>query len=69
MASEQMGWKNYLSCEINPFCNQVLNYYWPDAYHHADIKTLDYATIDIELSKRYGSHWRNDDLILTGGFP
>ncbi|CAG5072920.1 hypothetical protein DYBT9623_04457 [Dyadobacter sp. CECT 9623] len=69
LASQMMGWSNYLSCEINPFGNKVLNYYWPNAYHHTDIKTLTYATIDTELSSRYGSGWRNDDIILTGGFP
>lgn len=69
LAAEWMGWKNYLSCEINPFGNKILNYYWPDAYHHDDVKTLTYDTINTELTRRFGSHWRNDDIILTGGFP
>ena len=69
IASEWVGWKNYLSCEINDFGNKILEYYWPNAYHHTDIKTLTYATINNELSKRFGSHWRNEDIILTGGFP
>ncbi len=69
LASEWMGWKNYLSCEINEFGNKILEYYWADAYHHRDIHTLTYETIDIELSRRFGSDWRNDDIILTGGFP
>ena len=69
LAAEWMGWKNYLSCEINPFGNKILNYYWPDAYHHDDVKTLTYDTINTELTRRHGSHWRNDDIILTGGFP
>jgi len=69
LASEWMGWKNIVSCEINPFCNKILEYYWPKAYHHTDIHTLNYDTINFELSKRFGSHWRNDDIILTGGFP
>ena len=38
LAAEWMGWKNYLSCEINPFGNKILNYYWPDAYHHDEVK-------------------------------
>lgn len=69
LASEWMGWKNYVSCEINPFGNKVLNHYWPDAYHHQDVKTLTYETIDIELTRRFGTRWRNEDIILTGGFP
>ena len=69
LASEWMGWKNYLSCEINEFGNKILSYYWPNAYHHKDIHTLDYETINNELSKRFGTDWRNDKIILTGGFP
>lgn len=69
LASQWMGWQNIVSCEINPFCNTILEYYWPDAYHHTDIKTLDYARINSELIKRHGAHWRNDDIIVTGGFP
>jgi len=69
LASEWAGWKNYLSCEINEFGNKVLNHYWPEAYHHTDIKTLTYDTINAELSKRFGTQWRNDDIIISGGFP
>jgi DNA (cytosine-5)-methyltransferase 1 len=69
LAAEWMGWKNYVSCEINPFGNKVLNHYWPDAYHHQDVKTLTYDTINIELTRRFGTRWRNEDIILTGGFP
>lgn len=69
LASEWMGWKNIVSCEINPFCNSVLKHYWPDAYHHNDIKTLTYEKINKELNKRFGIRWRTDDIVLTGGFP
>ena len=69
LASEWMGWKNIVSCEVNPFCNKVLQHHFPKAYHHTDIHTLTYETINSELTKRFGSHWRNDDIILTGGFP
>ena len=54
IASEWIGWNNILSCEINEFCNTVLKYYWPNAYHHKDIHTLDYETINNELSRRLG---------------
>ncbi|WP_409024932.1 DNA cytosine methyltransferase [Flectobacillus longus] len=69
LASEWMGWKNIVSCEINPFCNSVLKHYWPEAYHHNDIKTLTYEKINKELNKRFGIRWRTDDIVLTGGFP
>jgi DNA (cytosine-5)-methyltransferase 1 len=64
-----MGWKNIASCEINPFGNKILNYYWPDAYHHDDIHTFTYEKLNEELTKRFGTRWRTDDIVLTGGFP
>jgi|688.fasta_scaffold361597_2 DNA (cytosine-5)-methyltransferase 1 len=69
LASEWIGWRNMLSCEINSFCNKILKYYWPNAYHHEDIHTLSYEVINENLSTRYGNNWRSDDVILTGGFP
>lgn len=69
LASEWAGWTNIASCEINPFGNKVLNHYWPKAYHHDDIKTLTYQKLDYELQKKFGTRWRADDIVLTGGFP
>ncbi len=69
LAAEWMGWQNIVSCEINPFGRKVLEYYWPNAYHHDDIKTLNYEKINQELSKRLGTRWRTDDIVLVGGFP
>ena len=69
LAASWMGWQTYLTCEINPFAQRVLKYYWPDAYHHGDIKTLTYETVNAELTKRYGEGWRKQPIILTGGFP
>ena len=69
LAAEWAGWKNYASCEINSFGQKILKHYWPNAYHHDDIKTFTYKKLDYELSKIYGTRWRNDDIILTGGFP
>lgn len=69
LAAEWMGWENIVSCEINDFGNKVLEYYWPSAYHHRDIHTLNYQLINDELTKRYGQEWRSNDIILTGGFP
>ena len=69
LAAEWMGWDNMVSCEINDFGRKVLDYYWPNAYHHDDIHTLTYDRINEELTQRYGASWRSDDIILTGGFP
>lgn len=69
LAAEEMCWENIVSCEIDDMCNRVLEYYWPNAYHHKDIKTLTYKIIDEELSKRKGDNWRTKDIIITGGFP
>lgn len=69
LAAEWMGWRNLVSCDINEFGNKVREYYWPDGYCHRDVKTLTYETIDRELSARFGTGWRDDDIILTGGFP
>lgn len=69
LAASNMGWKTIVTCEINPFGQRVLKYYWPNAYHHADVKTLNYDTINNELTNRFGAGWRNDDIIITGGFP
>jgi len=69
LAGEWAGWENIASCEINPFGNQVLTHYWPEAYHHDNVKTLTYEKLNEELIQRFGTDWRNDDLIITGGFP
>lgn len=69
LAARWAGWKTYLTCEIDPFCQTILKRHFPEAYHHGDIKDLSYDTINNELSKRFGTRWRNDEIIITGGFP
>lgn len=69
LAAHWAGWRTLVTCEIDSFCRKILQYHFPKAYHHDDIHTLTYETIDIELSKRYGTLWRNEDIVLTGGFP
>jgi DNA (cytosine-5)-methyltransferase 1 len=69
LASEWAGWTNVASCEIEDFQNTILEYYWPDAYHHRDIKTLTGKIIEHEAIQRYGTGWRRDGVIITGGFP
>lgn len=57
LAAEWAGWTNVFHCEINPFGQKVLKYYWPKAISYDDITKTDFTihrgTIDI----------------LTGGFP
>jgi DNA (cytosine-5)-methyltransferase 1 len=65
LAAEWMGWTPIVSCEINPFGRQVLEHYWPNAYHHDDIHTLSNETITTKL----GHGWNDGNIILTGGFP
>lgn len=69
LAAEWMDWEVYASCEINPFGRRVLNHYWPNAYHHDDIHTFTIEKLDHELTKRFGTRWRTDEIVLTGGFP
>lgn len=57
MASDRAGWENLFSCEINPFCNEILKYYWPKARHYQDITQTDF------------SDWRGKVNVLSGGFP
>lgn len=57
LAAEWMGWTNIFHCENNPFCQQVLKHYWPDAASYGDIKATDFTI------------WRGRVDILTGGFP
>lgn len=57
LAAQWMGWNNAFSCEINEFCNRILNFYWPHATHYRDIRTTDFR------------QWRGRIDILTGGFP
>ena len=68
-AAKMAGWETLATCEINPFGQRVFKHYWPGAYHHGDIKTLTYETINAELSARYGTDWRKEPVIITGGFP
>jgi DNA (cytosine-5)-methyltransferase 1 len=57
LAARWMGWKTVAWCEIDPFCQQVLKYHFPDAQPYGDIKTTDFAI------------YRGKIDILTGGFP
>lgn len=57
LAAQWMGWDNLFHCEINPFCNKILNFYWPKAMHYEDIRKTNFT------------FWRGRIDVLTGGFP
>lgn len=57
VAASWMGWKNAFHCEINPFCNDILKYWFPNSEHYEDITKTDFRK------------WRGRIDVLTGGFP
>jgi len=57
LAARWMGWNTVAWCEIDPFCQTILKYHFPNAKGHSDIKTTDFSI-----------HRGSID-ILTGGFP
>ncbi len=57
LAAEWAGWTNSFNCEIDPFCQRVLKYHFPDAEQYSDIRTTDFTI------------WRGRIDVLTGGFP
>lgn len=56
-AAELAGWTNSFNCEIDPFCQTVLKYHFPDAKQYTDIRGTDFSV------------WRGRIDVLTGGFP
>lgn len=57
LAAEWLGFRNTFHCEINEFCNIILNYHFPNAEHYTDITKTDFTP------------WRGKVDILSGGFP
>lgn len=57
LAAEWVGWTNKFHCEIDPFCQKVLNHYWPDAELFEDIKTSDFKKYENKID------------VISGGFP
>jgi DNA (cytosine-5)-methyltransferase 1 len=57
LAAHWMGWANIMHCEIDPFCNKVMNYHFPNSFQHEDIRTTDFTI------------WRGKLDLITGGFP
>src|SRR4051812_12233192 len=61
-AADWMGWKIVSSCEINPFGQRILKHYWPDAYRHDNVKTVDYEEIRKRIDKSAST-------VFVAGFP
>ena len=57
LAAQWMGWENSFHCEINPFGQRILKYYWPNSISYNDITKTDFRT-----------HRGTID-IVSGGFP
>ena len=57
LAAASLGWKNAFHCEINPFCNKILRYWFPESVHYEDITKTDFTP------------WRGRIDVLSGGFP
>ncbi len=43
LAAERIGWKNMFHCEINPFAQKILKYYWPNTISYDDITKTDFT--------------------------
>lgn len=43
IAASWMGWENAFHCEINPFCNEILKYWFSDSEHYEDITKTDFS--------------------------
>ena len=57
LAAEWMGWENKFHCEIESFCQKVLNHYWPNAELFEDIKTANFQKYENKID------------VISGGFP
>lgn len=57
LAAVWMGWKNLFHCEVDGFCNKILDYWFNDSIAYGDIRKTDFTL------------WRGKVDVLTGGFP
>lgn len=57
LAAREVGWNNVFQCEIDPFCQSVLKYYFPKTVLYEDIKRTDFTS------------WKGKIDVLIGGFP
>lgn len=57
IAAAWAGWENVFACEIDPFCQKVLKYHFPNSTLYENIRTTDFTI------------WRGRIDVLSGGFP
>lgn len=57
LAAYWLGWENVFHCEINPFCRQVLEYWFNSSISYEDITKTNFK------------RWRGIIDVLSGGFP
>lgn len=57
LAAQWAGWENVFACEIDPFCQKVLKYHFPNSTLYENIRTTDFTI------------WRGRIDVLSGGFP
>lgn len=57
LAAHWLGWENAFHCEINPFCKQVLKYWFNNSTSYDDITKTNFRK------------WQGKIDVLTGGFP
>lgn len=57
LAAYWLGWENVFHCEINPFCRQVIEYWFNNSVSYEDI------------TKTSFKRWEGKIDVLSGGFP
>lgn len=57
ICASKLGWDLKFNCEINPFCQQTLKFYFPNAKQYTDIRNTDFSI------------WRGHIDVLAGGPP
>jgi DNA (cytosine-5)-methyltransferase 1 len=57
LAATWMNWQNVFSCEKDPFCRKILNFYWPETKQYENIFQFD------------ADEYRHTIDVLSGGFP
>lgn len=57
VAADQLGWEQIAHCEIDPFCQHIINHYWPNSIQHDDITKTDFTIYEGRVD------------VLSGGFP
>jgi len=57
LAAEWAGFTNVFHCEINPFCQKILKYYWPLSHSYTDITKTNFKNYEKKID------------IISGGFP